>query len=487
MSSHQLTVDWRAAWNNGARFAYVKATEATSYVNPYFNPQYRGSESVGMLRGAYHFAIPNVSTGAQQANYLINNGGGWSPDGKTLPPLLDVEYNPYPSLGNSCYNMSATQMVNWIKDFSRTVYNRTGRLPMIYTTADWWNTCTGSSRAFADHPLHIASYNNSGAGRMPAGWTGYDVWQYTEHGPVVGDWNQWPASINALQAFARNNAASPAPPTTPASPGVSAIAAAASRTPGLGATTTGVVCGLVRGGCYQKFQGGDIRWTSATGAQPTKGGIRPAWGTTGYENGRLGYPTRAEECGLTGGGCYQRYEGGDIHWAPASGAHPTSGGSRPAWGHPGSGTGRLGYPTGSEVCGLAGGGCYQKFQGGDIHWAPGVGAHPTRAGIRTAWANTGYERGSLRYPTGPEVCGLVKGGCYQNFQGGAITWAPGVGAHPTKGAIRTAWANTGYETGRLGYPTSSENCTTTTRCTQTYEGGTITWTPTTGATPRYNR
>ncbi|WP_049829580.1 LGFP repeat-containing protein [Arthrobacter sp. RIT-PI-e] len=276
-------------------------------------------------------------------------------------------------------------------------------------------------------------------------------------------------------------------PGAAASPGVSAIAAAASRTPGLGATTTGVVCGLVRGGCYQKFQGGDIHWTSSTGAQPTKGGIRTAWGTTGYENGRLGYPTRAEECGLTGGGCYQRDENGGIHGTPAIGARPTRGGIRTAWGTTGYETGGLGSPTGSEAGGPAGGGCYQKFQAGDTHPAPGVGAHPTRAGIRTAWANTGYERGSLRSPTGGEVCGLVKGGCYQNFQGGAIPWAPGVGAHPPKGAIRTAWANTGYETGRLGYPTSSENCTTTTRCTQTYEGGTITWTPTTGATPRYNR
>jgi GH25 family lysozyme M1 (1,4-beta-N-acetylmuramidase) len=36
VSSHQGNVNWQGAWNNGARFAYVKATEGTGYTNPYF-------------------------------------------------------------------------------------------------------------------------------------------------------------------------------------------------------------------------------------------------------------------------------------------------------------------------------------------------------------------------------------------------------------------------------------------------------------------
>ncbi|MBE0008658.1 MULTISPECIES: GH25 family lysozyme [unclassified Arthrobacter] len=206
VSSHQGNVNWAAAWNQGSRFAYTKATEALSYKNPNYNQQYTGSANVGMVRGAYHFAIPSISTGAAQANYFINNGGGWTADGRTLPPLLDVEYNPYSSLGNDCYNMSATAMVNWIRDFSNTMLNRTGRVPMIYTTTDWWNRCTGNSTAFADHPLHIANYNNVGAGRLPAGWNTYSLWQYTHEGPVVGDWNVWNGTSAALANFARNSA-----------------------------------------------------------------------------------------------------------------------------------------------------------------------------------------------------------------------------------------------------------------------------------------
>lgn len=94
VSGHQGNVNWTTAWNQGGRFAYVKATEGTYYTNPFYSQQYNGSANVGMVRGAYHFAIPNVGSAVAEANYFVDNGGGWSPDGRTLPPLLDIEYNP---------------------------------------------------------------------------------------------------------------------------------------------------------------------------------------------------------------------------------------------------------------------------------------------------------------------------------------------------------------------------------------------------------
>ncbi|MFD1212700.1 FG-GAP-like repeat-containing protein [Arthrobacter sp. GCM10027362] len=205
VSSHQGNVDWAAEWNYGARFAYTKATEATNYLNPNFGQQYTGSYDVGMIRGAYHFAIPNVSSGKTQATYFVRNGGGWSSDGKTLPPLLDIEYNPYPELGNTCYNLSPTQMVTWIRDFSNTVQALTGRLPAIYTTAGWWNQCTGSSSAFTENPLHLAEYGVTSPTRLPAGWSFYSIWQYSSDGPFVGDSNIWNGSMTGLQSFAKGS------------------------------------------------------------------------------------------------------------------------------------------------------------------------------------------------------------------------------------------------------------------------------------------
>ncbi|RKN51613.1 lysozyme, partial [Streptomyces klenkii] len=184
VSSHQGNVAWSTLWNAGNRFAYVKATEGTSYRNPYFAQQYNGSYNVGMIRGAYHFALPNVSSGATQANFFASNGGGWSRDGRTLPGVLDIEYNPY---GATCYGLSQSAMVNWIRDFLTTYQARTGRWAVIYTTTNWWTTCTGNYGGFgANHPLWIARYASS-PGTLPAGWGFHTFWQYTSTGPTVGD------------------------------------------------------------------------------------------------------------------------------------------------------------------------------------------------------------------------------------------------------------------------------------------------------------
>lgn len=204
VSSHQPSVNWSRAWTQGARYAYVKATEATSYVNPLYTRQTSGAVNAGMLHGAYHFAIPSVSSGADQANYFVNNGGRWSADGNTLPPLLDVEYNPYPELGDTCYDMKPSQMVSWIRDFSNTVVARTGRPPMIYTTTDWWKTCTGNSTAFSSQPLHIASYGKN-PGSLPKGWGNYTLWQYSSTGPFEGDSNVYNGSLQKLRDFARGS------------------------------------------------------------------------------------------------------------------------------------------------------------------------------------------------------------------------------------------------------------------------------------------
>ena len=205
VSGWQPSVNWQYEWNLGARFAYIKATESTTYKNPSFGSQYTGSYDVGMIRGAYHFAIPSVTSGKTQADYFVNNGGGWSGDGRTLPPLLDIEYNPYPELGNTCYNMSPSQLVNWVRDFSNQIKVRTGRVPAIYTNGSWWNQCLGSSTAFKDHPLHIAHFSTGNVTYpwLPAGWTRYDIWQYSESGPFLGDSNVWRGTLTQLKDFAR--------------------------------------------------------------------------------------------------------------------------------------------------------------------------------------------------------------------------------------------------------------------------------------------
>ena len=482
VSGWQSNVDWVAQRNMGARFAYVKATEGTTFTNSSFGSQYNGSYNAGLIRGAYHFAIPSVSSGATQADFFVNNGGGWSADGKTMPPLLDIEYNPYSSLGNICYNMSATDMVRWISDFSARMKARTGRVPAIYSTTDWWKTCTGNSASFSENPLHIASYS-SVVGSLPASWQFYSIWQYSSTGPFDGDSNVWNGTESSLTAFAANAPTTSAPAPAPAPVTSSAIAQkAASLNGGLGSATTGEIYGLKNGGGYQCFQLGCIIWSPATGAHVSRGAIRDLWAKTGFENGGLGYPTTDEIGGLKDGGVYQNYQGGAILYSPATGAHLSVGATRTAWAATGFENGPLGYPTTDEIGGLKNGGVYQNYQGGAIIWSPASGAHISVGAIRNAWASQGFETGPLGYPTSDVITGLKDGGSYQMYQGGAILYSPASGAHISIGAIRDMWAQTGFEGGQLGYPTSDVvSGLKDGGAYQNYQHGAIMWSPATGA------
>jgi len=202
VSRYQGNVAWSTAYANGARFAYVKATENINYVSPYFAQQYNGSYNVGMIRGAYHFAIPSASSGATQANYFVDHGGGWSADGKTLPGALDIEYNPY---GASCYGLSQTAMVNWINDFSNRYFQRTGRYPVIYTSTSWWSTCTGNKGNFSStSPLWVARYAST-VGTLPYPWGVYTFWQFSDSGTFPGDQDIFNGTLSRLQVLARGS------------------------------------------------------------------------------------------------------------------------------------------------------------------------------------------------------------------------------------------------------------------------------------------
>ncbi|MGW5678687.1 lysozyme [Streptomyces sp. NPDC003860] len=199
VSSHQGNVNWSALWSSGVKWAFVKATEGTYYKNPYFAQQYNGSYDIGMVRGAYHFATPDTASGAAQADYFVNNGGGWSRDGKTLPGALDIEWNPY---GAACYGKTQAQMVTWIRDFLNRYRARTGRDAVIYTATSWWTQCTGNYSGFgASNPLWIARYNTT-PGTLPAGWGFYTMWQYTSSGPIVGDHNKFNGAYDRVVALA---------------------------------------------------------------------------------------------------------------------------------------------------------------------------------------------------------------------------------------------------------------------------------------------
>ncbi|MCL2583637.1 MAG: lysozyme [Streptosporangiales bacterium] len=198
VSSYQGNVTWSSVAPN-IDFAYAKATEGTYYTNPDFTNQYNGPYNAGLIRGAYHFGIPDNSTGASQADYFVAHGGGWSGDGKTLPGALDIEYNPY---GAECYGLSKATMTAWIWDFVNEYAYDAGVYPVIYTTNDWWSTCTSGDTGFAGYdPLWVACYCTA-AGTLPAGYGYYTFWQYADSGSEPGDQDVFNGTYSRLQALA---------------------------------------------------------------------------------------------------------------------------------------------------------------------------------------------------------------------------------------------------------------------------------------------
>ena len=212
VSSYQSSVNWSAVAGAGATFAYAKATEGNYYTSGSYAAQYDGSYAAGLIRGGYHFAIPNNSTGAAQADFFVANGGGWSPDRRTLPGMLDIEYNPY---GPSCYGLTQAQMVGWITSFNNEYHLLTTRWPDIYTTTDWWNTCTGNLASFGQASLSIANYSGSPF-PLPPGWAIQTFWQWADSGTFPGDQELFNGSHQALVDFAAGSVVTPIAPTIPA-------------------------------------------------------------------------------------------------------------------------------------------------------------------------------------------------------------------------------------------------------------------------------
>ena len=72
-------------------------------------------------------------------------------------------------------------------------------------------------------------------------------------------------------------------------------------------------------GRFNHFEHGSIYWTPETGAHEVHGPIRDKWKSLGWERSWLGYPT-SDERGAPGGARVNQFQGGDIVWTAARGA-----------------------------------------------------------------------------------------------------------------------------------------------------------------------
>jgi lysozyme len=198
ISSYQADLDVRSI---SADFVIIKATEGTSYVNPYCDKHYQQALSVGKKVGVYHFARNDAGTSAvSEANWFVQNILGYI---KTAILVLDWE--------------ESVSNVGWANTWLDTVLSQTGVHPLIYMSQSYTYQFDWSSVVNGNYGLWIA-YWAAGAQQCPSipisgpsvgYWSFYAIWQWTDQGHYPGysgglDCDQFEGDTNAWDAYAHN-------------------------------------------------------------------------------------------------------------------------------------------------------------------------------------------------------------------------------------------------------------------------------------------
>jgi len=206
-----------------------------------------------------------------------------------------------------------------------------------------------------------------------------------------------------------------------------------------------------------------IYWTAETGPHEVFGAIRDKWASMGWETSPLGFPKNGEEATFDTVGRFQLFQGGIVSWHPELGAHVVWGLISARWWE--LGREQYGYPITDETTTPDGAGRFNHFRAMhiegrpdcSIYWHPDTGAHEVFGAIRGKWAELGWETGTLGYPTAGEAPTFDGVGRVQTFVGGTVSWHPQTGAHAVWGLIGSRWWEIGRE--QFGYPLNDETGT----------------------------
>ncbi len=181
VSNWQASIDWTKVAAAGKAFAIIKASEGTSYTDPYYATNHDGARAAGLRTGAYHFAQPDATPNDAilEADHFVAVLGLVKGD---LIPALDLEVSG---------GLNVTALQAWVTSWLGEVTAKLGVRPMIYTSPNFWKNNMGDSSALAAagyKTLWIAHWGVTSP-TMPAnGWGGHGwtFWQYTSSGSVPG-------------------------------------------------------------------------------------------------------------------------------------------------------------------------------------------------------------------------------------------------------------------------------------------------------------
>jgi GH25 family lysozyme M1 (1,4-beta-N-acetylmuramidase) len=173
VSNNNGAVDWAAVARSGVTFAFLKATEGTSFVDVYYPINRTAAHAQGIKVGAYHFARPGRSGPEQQAEYFL---AAARPAPAELVPVLDLEDDG---------GLRTAQVQRWTAGFLGAIERELGVKAIIYSGPWFWRSHVGNAD-FSEHPLWLAQYTRSRTADVPGAWKAYTIWQHSADGSVAG-------------------------------------------------------------------------------------------------------------------------------------------------------------------------------------------------------------------------------------------------------------------------------------------------------------
>lgn len=172
VSGWQGSIDYSEVASSGIEIVYMKASEGTNFVDPYFNQNYTNAKANGLKVGFYHYLTARSNSEAvAEANFFVSTISGMVPDCRLA---MDFE-----SFGNL-----STEEINEIGlTFMQTVENLSGKEMVIYS--DTSNASNIFGGGLTNYPLWVAQYEVEEP--TPNGnWSSWVGWQYTDAGEISG-------------------------------------------------------------------------------------------------------------------------------------------------------------------------------------------------------------------------------------------------------------------------------------------------------------
>lgn len=173
VSQWQGAIDFNAVKNENIQIVYIKASEGTGYVDPYFRKNYEGAKENNLNIGFYHYLTARTENEAiLEAEHFTNVISGTTPECK-----LAMDFESFGNLTNEEIN-------NISFAFLRKVQELTNREMVIYS--DTYNARNVFSYELAsEYPLWVAEYGVE-VPQDNGKWSSWIGFQYTDEGRING-------------------------------------------------------------------------------------------------------------------------------------------------------------------------------------------------------------------------------------------------------------------------------------------------------------